>query len=141
VSRGWRWLLVLGYAVVIAMLTLTPRRGASGPLATNWTPFASLADLLSGSTTHAAVVNNLLGNLLLFAPLALLLRLLLLQSARWTLAAVLLCSCGVELLQGLGLPDGRQADVDDVLLNVLGAGLALLLVPRGRRLPARSTPS
>ncbi len=35
-------------------------------------------------------------------------------------------SVGIEAVQGLGLTDGRGPNVDDVLLNVVGAGLCLL---------------
>jgi hypothetical protein len=44
------------------------------------------------------------------------------------LLAVLLGSALVEAVQGLGWPDGRQANIDDVLLNVAGAALALALL-------------
>lgn len=32
----------------------------------------------------------------------------------------------IEAVQGLGLTDGRQANVDDLLLNLAGAALAAL---------------
>ena len=121
---------VLAYAFVIALLTLTSHPGKTYVPDTNWVPFASISDLWSGAKHPALVLNNVLGNLLLFAPLALLLRLLLIRSGTRVLAVVLMSSCLIELMQGLGLPDHRQADVDDVLLNVLGAALALMLVPR-----------
>jgi glycopeptide antibiotics resistance protein len=124
---------IVGYAAVIALLTLTSRRGTSGALTPNYVPFASIRDLLDGSSTRVAVVNNLVGNLVLFAPLAVLLRLLVVRSTRWTLVAVLAGSGLVELVQGLGLPHGRQGNVDDVLLNLTGAAIALGLVAGLRR--------
>jgi glycopeptide antibiotics resistance protein len=126
--RGWRWVPVAAYAAVIALLALTSRRGTSGALTPNYVPFDSIRDLLSGSSSRVAIVNNLLGNMLLFAPLAVLMRLLVLRTSTWTLVTVLAGSVLVELVQGLGVPDGRQANVDDVLLNVAGAALALLLL-------------
>jgi glycopeptide antibiotics resistance protein len=129
--RGWRWAAIAGYAAVIALLTLTSRRGTSGALTPNFVPFASLIDLASGS--GVAVVNNVVGNLLLFAPLAVLLRLLVIRSARLTLLTVGAISSCVEVVQGLGLPNGRQANVDDVLLNVVGAAVALALLHLAKR--------
>ena len=130
-SRSWRWLPVVGYAVVIVLLTLTSRRGTSGALTPSFVPLASIRELID-TGSRIAVVNNMLGNLLLFAPFAVLVRTLLVRSARWTLVVVLLASCFVELVQGLGIPDGRQANVDDVLLNVAGAAGALLLLRLAR---------
>jgi glycopeptide antibiotics resistance protein len=124
---------VAGYAVVIALLALTSRRGTSGALTPNYVPLDSIRELITGSHTRIAVVNNLAGNLLLFAPLAVLLRLLVLRSSLWTLATVLVGSGLVELAQGLGVADGRQANVDDVLLNVGGAALVLGLLALLRR--------
>ena len=112
-ARGWRWVPVVAYAVVIALLALTSRRGTSGALVPNYVPLASIRDLLSESSSRVAVVNNLAGNLLLFAPLAVLLRLLVTRSSAWALLTVVVGSAMVELIQGLGLPDGRQANVDD----------------------------
>ena len=127
-TPAWRWLPVVSYAVVIAMLTLTSRRGTSGALAPNFVPLASIQDLLSADTTRATVVNNLAGNLLLFAPFAVLIRLLVIRSSGWTLVTVFTASVLVEVVQGMGLPDGRQANVDDVLLNVVGAAGALAIL-------------
>jgi glycopeptide antibiotics resistance protein len=139
VDGGWRWTAIAGYAVVIAMLTLTSRRGTSGALTPNFEPLATITELLSGSVTRATMVNNLVGNLVLFAPLAVLLRLLVTRSSAVALMAVLGLSVLVEVVQGLGLPDGRQANVDDVLLNVAGAAAALALfrLVRGRSPTAR----
>jgi glycopeptide antibiotics resistance protein len=124
---------IAGCVAVIALLALTSRRGTSGALPPNYVPLESIRELLDGSRTRVAVVNNLAGNLLLFAPLAVLLRLLILRSSLWTLATVLVGSGLVELAQGLGLPDGRPANVDDVLLNVGGAALALGVLASLRR--------
>jgi glycopeptide antibiotics resistance protein len=124
---------IAGCVAVIALLALTSRRGTSGALTPKYVPLESIRELLDGSRTRVAVVNNLAGNLLLFAPLAVLLRLLILRSSLWTLATVLVGSGLVELAQGLGLPDGRQANVDDVLLNVGGAALVLGVLASWRR--------
>jgi glycopeptide antibiotics resistance protein len=132
-----RWAPVVGYAAIIAMLTLAPRRGTSGSLDPTVVPLQSIADLLRHAT-HRALVTNLLGNLLLFAPLAVLLRLLAVASSNRVLAVVAGSSAVVELVQATGIPSGRQANVDDVILNVAGAAVALLLLHAARRRNALS---
>lgn len=119
----------VAYLLAVCYLTLAPRFGVSGAFTPNFTPFASIFDLLFDSAaTPYLMVKNLLGNVLLLAPLGALLH----AGLRWTwlraLRGVAVVSLAIEIIQGLGLTDGRQANVDDLLLNVLGAGLAILLV-------------
>lgn len=45
-----------------------------------------------------------------------------------TLGAVAGTSLFIEVVQGLGLTDGRQANVDDLLLNLSGTMLAVLAI-------------
>lgn len=131
VPRALRWAPIAGYAVVIALLTLTPRRGTSGALDPTVVPLESILDLLQHATRRA-IVTNLLGNLLLFAPLAVLLRLLITPSSWRALGMVAGASALIELVQATGIPSGRQANVDDVLLNVAGAAIGLLLLRLAR---------
>ncbi|MBK5307948.1 MAG: VanZ family protein [Frankiaceae bacterium] len=122
--RTWRWAAVCVYLVVIALFTLTPRRGTSGAVTPNFAPLDSLIALFRWQTRRG-VVTNITGNLLLFAPLAVLLRVLITRSATRVLIVVMAASVAVEAVQGLGWTDGRHANVDDVLLNVAGAAIAL----------------
>jgi glycopeptide antibiotics resistance protein len=77
------------------------------------------------------VVQQLVGNVALFVPLGFLLPMLGARCRRFapTAAAALSASVGIELVQlGLLLALGarRSVDVDDVILNVTGAGLGYL---------------
>lgn len=117
------------YLLVVFCLTLAPRFGVSGALTPNFTPLASIVDLLFDSAaTPALMVKNIVGNILLLAPLGALLY----AGLGWTwlraLGGVAVVSVFIEIIQGLGLTDGRQANVDDLLLNLLGAGIAIFTV-------------
>lgn len=86
----------------------------------NLTPFASIRQNMAGLPRTYDVV-NLFGNMALFVPLGLLLGLF----VRCRLPAVLVCAFGVSLMlesAQLILAMG-SFDVDDLLLNTLGAGI------------------
>jgi len=90
----------------------------------NLVPFEGIKDILSqGIKTYALF--NVAGNIVLFLPLGILLPLL---WRRWTLSrttfAALLLSAGIELLQ---FYTGRGADIDDVMLNTLGAAIGYIV--------------
>jgi glycopeptide antibiotics resistance protein len=89
-------------------------------------PFASSIDLIRHATPFTAV-KNIAGNVLLFLPFGILLPLLFAKLQRvWPLAwraAVL--SAAIEIVQ---IPTQvRATDVDDVILNVVGALIGLLV--------------
>lgn len=122
-------LAVAAYLLAVGYVTLVPRFGVSGPLSPNFIPFASIVDLLFNSeATPALMVKNLLGNVLLLAPLGVFLY----AGLCWTWLRALRCVVGVslsiEIIQGVGLTDGRQANVDDLLLNLVGACAGMFLV-------------
>jgi len=88
----------------------------------------SSASLPSGSTAQGFCRRNARGNFVLFIPLGLLLPLVWRRLRFWTgIQIAIALSCGIELLQFLSMAWGsyRTADVNDVVLNVLGAGLGL----------------
>jgi glycopeptide antibiotics resistance protein len=96
----------------------------------------SSAFLPSGSTAQAFCVRNARGNVLLFFPLGILLPLVWrrLRFRQGLLIAIAL-SCSIELAQYVSWAwVHRTADVNDVILNSVGAclGLALVSVPRLR---------
>ena len=91
----------------------------------------SSALLPSGSTARAFCVRNARGNVLLFIPLGILLPLVWRRLRFWSgIQIAIALSCSIELLQYLSRAWGsyRTADVNDVVLNVLGASLGLALV-------------
>jgi len=105
----------------------------------------STASLPSGSTARSFCVRNARGNFLLFVPLGFLLPLVWRRLRFWrTVQIAIALSCAIELLQLLSMAWGsyRTADVNDVVLNVLGAcsgwGLVSLLRLRGGTQPAVS---
>jgi len=98
----------------------------------------SSASLPRGSTARAFCVRNARGNFLLFVPLGLLLPLVR-RRVRFGsgLLMALAVSVGIELAQYLTRPwSNRLADVNDVILNVLGASLGLIVVSLLRRRPS-----
>ena len=100
----------------------------------------SSASLPSGSTAQSFCVRNARGNVLLFIPLGILIPLVWMHLRFWRgiLIAIALSS-SIELFQYFSRTwINRTADVNDVILNVLGASLGLALVfllrlPRGTR--------
>jgi VanZ like family len=133
----WLWVLValaaaVAFAVALARLTLRPVPGAGGQVHDNSHPGATLRFYLDRPSIKEAVI-ELGGNLVLLMPLAVLLPILfdrLRGFVRLTLAVAVI-SLGIEAVQGL-LLTGRSFDVDDVILNTVGAALAYLIF--GRRI-------
>ena len=128
------------YLAGLAAVTLTPNRSsrlrAEGTGGIELHPnLASLtcssAILPRGSTARAFCVRNARGNVLLFFPLGILIPLVWRRLRFWRgiLIAIAL-SFGIELVQYLSSAWGsyRSADVNDFILNVLGACLGLVLM-------------
>ena len=90
----------------------------------------SSAILPRGSTARAFCVHNARGNVMLFFPLGILIPLVWTHLRFWRgiLIAIALSS-GIELVQYFSRAwSNRNADVNDILLNGLGAFLGLALV-------------
>ncbi|EST28478.1 hypothetical protein M877_14255 [Streptomyces niveus NCIMB 11891] len=128
-------ILLLVHLLLVAWLTLRPL-DVVWMTAANFEPLAGIkADLALGPLQ---AVRRIGGGLLLLAPLGVLLPMAggklnvsPLASLTRTMAAGAFISLGIELLQ-TGIP-GQVVDVDSLLLNTVGVGLAhLLVVPAGR---------
>jgi glycopeptide antibiotics resistance protein len=108
---------------------------AEAPVGINLDPnLASLTclgpTLTAGSTARAFCVRNARGNVVLFFPLGVLIPLIWsnLRFRRGIVIAIAV-SVGIELVQYLSRTwSYRAADINDVVLNVFGATLGLLLV-------------
>jgi len=130
-------LALAGYLLVLFDLTLVrfPQPGAPA----NWMPLAGLARSWAGGGRLLLV--NVAGNLAAFVPLGVLAHCL--PPRRVGIGRVLLAgaalSLGIESLQYLS--GRRVADVDDVLLNALGAVLGHAAIPLGRRMRALRHPA
>ena len=138
-----RELLLLVFVVYLsglAAVTLEPNH-PSRAVAETMVPVELQPDLASltcssallppGSTAQGFCVRNARGNLLLFIPLGILLPLIWRRLRFWKgLQIAIAVSCSIELLQYVSRTWGsyRTADVNDFILNVLGAGLGLGLV-------------
>lgn len=112
-TAAW-WMLCGGWAVAAITITLRPLPVIEPASSVELVPVLPLvADL------NAVGISLLLGNILLFGPLG-----SLLNTRRVRLAATIMLSCltsvTVEVLQ-FTQAAGRQSDVNDVLLNVMGA--------------------
>ncbi|MFD5894268.1 VanZ family protein [Streptomyces sp. NPDC060366] len=127
--------LLLVHLLLVAWLTLRPL-DVVWVTAANFEPLAGIrADLALGPLQAVRRIGE---GLLLLAPLGVLLpmaggRLTVspLASLTRTMAAGAFISLGIELLQ-TGVP-GQVVDVDSLLLNTAGVGIAhLLFVPAGR---------
>jgi len=88
------------------------------------------AILSRGSTARAFCVHNARGNVMLFFPLGILLPLVWRRLGFWRgIQIAIALSCSIELVQYLLRAwINRTADVNDVVLNVLGVSLGLALV-------------
>jgi glycopeptide antibiotics resistance protein len=98
----------------------------------------SSANLPRGSTAQAFCVRNARGNFMLFFPLGILIPLVWRHLRFWRgIQIAIALSVSIELVQYLSRAWGsnRSVDVNDVILNVLGAclGLALVFLLRLRR--------
>jgi glycopeptide antibiotics resistance protein len=146
-------LTVVVYLAGLAAATLTPNRssrlladGRGGielrPSLSSLT--CSTANLREGSTARSFCVRNARGNLLLFFPLGILIPLVWRQLGfRKGMLIAIALSFTIELVQYLSSAWGsyRAADVNDFILNVLGAGLgmaavSLLRLRQGNRVAA-----
>ena len=128
------------YLAGVAAATLMPNHGSRARAAATAgielrPDLASLtcssATLPRGSSARAFCVRNAAGNFALFIPLGILLPLVWRHLRFWRgmLIAIAL-SCSIELIQYFSRAWGsyRSADVNDVILNSLGACLGLVLV-------------
>ncbi|WTL22818.1 VanZ family protein [Streptomyces sp. NBC_01506] len=128
-------LLLVGFAVVLAQLTLTPSPASSEIAGANLRPGRSLRQYAEDYTFLAAC-KQVGGNVLMGAPFGLLLPVLVPRRHRMLRVMVLtvVTMTVVELAQG-AIVEGRAFDVDDVIMNTSGAFVAYLLL--GRRLSHR----
>ena len=133
-------LIFVIYLSGLAAATLTPNRSsrmrAEGRGGIDLQPnLASLtcssADLPKVSTARSFCVRNARGNFMLFFPLGILLPLVSRNLRFWRGVQIAIAvSFSIELLQYLSSAFGsyRAADVNDFILNVLGASLGLVLM-------------
>jgi glycopeptide antibiotics resistance protein len=133
-------LIFVAYLACLAVATLTPNRSsrmlAAGRGGIQLRPnLASLtcssASMPEGSTARGFCEHNARGNVMLFFPLGILIPLLWthIRFRRGILIAIAV-SISIEIVQYLSSSLGsyRAVDINDVVLNVIGASLGLMLV-------------
>jgi glycopeptide antibiotics resistance protein len=83
-----------------------------------------------GSTARAFCLHNARGNAVLFFPLGILMPLVWRRLRFWrALLVAIALSCSIEIVQYLSMAwSNRNADINDVVLNVLGASVGLAVV-------------
>ena len=133
-------LTVVVYFLCVATLTITPNRGSRSRVETtmgielqpNLASLTCSSTILPGApNARMFCVQNAAGNVLLFFPLGILLPLVWRHLRFWRgIQIAVAFSISIELAQYLSSAWGsyRSADVNDVILNVSGAGLGLVLV-------------
>ncbi len=143
---------VVVYFAGLASATLSPNRSsrlsAAGRGGIELTPSlssltCSTAKLPRGSTARGFCARNARGNVALFFPLGILIPLVWRRIRFWKgIQIAVALSFSIELVQYLSSAWGsyRAADVNDLILNVFGAGLGLVLVLL-LRLRLRSRPA
>ena len=130
--RGWLRgvtvacrVLLAGAAAAVAMITLVNTTPYARRSMLNLVPFASIR-LEFHNVNHAIGAWNILGNILLFAPVGFLGVL----ASRWPWWRVVVLSAAASIaIETIQYFVGRSADVDDFILNTLGAilGAAIAL--------------
>lgn len=105
----------------IALLTMLPSDNPEK--ATSFIPFLSIIETWEYATTRA-IINSLLMNIILFIPFGFFVYLLI-RRAFLTVFLACLTSISIEFLQYM-LPIGRISNVDDVLLNIVGAFVGMV---------------
>jgi glycopeptide antibiotics resistance protein len=126
------FLVLIGFSVVLAKLTLVPSPASEGIAHSNLRPGVSLRQYMQDYTFLAAC-KQVGGNVLLGVPFGVLLPIL--GPRRWRFLRMLFATVAVivlvELAQG-AIVTGRAFDVDDVIMNTTGALIGYVVL--GRRL-------
>ncbi len=97
----------------------------------NYIPFKTILNYLSGEPTWTIAIRNLGGNIILFIPVGFFVSLLR-RSSTWkfALVAALIISTAPEVIQGIFRVG--VFDIDDILLNVLGAVIGYVIFVRSK---------
>ncbi|WP_129692427.1 VanZ family protein [Gottfriedia acidiceleris] len=109
--------------IAILLITVFPLSyGIAMPRVVNFVPFIGMYDIIFNSVDITVPIRNLGLNILLFIPFGLLLSLR--KSSKRIILNVtfmgLLLSLFIEIVQYI-VPMGRASDIDDLILNTLGA--------------------
>lgn len=129
-------LLFIGYLSFLLSVTLFTHNYYTYGQSSNLLIFSSVRLMLM-SGNGGLILKNVIGNIALFIPLGILLPLLIekKQTFRWLLLFAVLFSLVIEVCQFLFA--ARIFDVDDIMLNVVGAMTGRLILAGFRRFARR----
>ena len=120
--------LVVAIALIVVATLLTPTLPGGNQRTILIEPFWDLREALAGRQVVARAVAELVGNVLLFAPLG---AALVVRRPSIGLATIIgvaaIGSVAVELGQAV-LAGGRTSDVTDVLMNAIGAAVGAVAI-------------
>lgn len=90
-------------------------------------PFKTIGWYITASNNRTLILTNIVGNIIAFMPMGFLLPLVLERMKKWSkvMLTALFATLTIEIVQyalGVGV-----TDIDDVILNMLGAGAGYLL--------------
>lgn len=118
--------------IAILLITVFPRYiGFPGPRVLNIMPLIGMYDIMFHSVDIFVPIRNIGFNILLFVPFGFFLssRKSLFHHVTMKVIVVqgILFSVSIEAVQYIIFPSGRSADIDDVILNVVGTYLGYLV--------------
>lgn len=127
----WKIWSLLYFMLLFYVVFLARRRPSPTLLPANrewkWVPFRSKWELYTHGHNVSAIYLDIIGNIILFAPLPIFLYLVFkVKNYTYLLAAAFLLSLGIETIQyftGIGF-----ADIDDIIFNTLGGLLGIILI-------------
>jgi len=120
------WVVLIIYCLLLLRITffkqvqlfhLSAAIGASDRII-SVVPFASILEMIKTGTSFERIIENILGNIVLFIPLGMLLPTLTQKSGKGTLIFGICTSAFIEIAQfifGLG-----STDIDDLIMNTVG---------------------
>lgn len=133
-ARVGGWVVLVAYLGVVAAVTLTPLPGALEDQTANFVPGASFSRYLAEGIDPALAVRQLGGNIAMFLPFGFVLPFAIPATRSLALMVPLaaLTSLGIEIAQA-EMVEGRVFDIDDVVLNLIGATVGVLIHKAVRR--------
>ena len=127
IMRGFQWVFFVIYIIFLLRITffkqvtlnnLFSAIGAS-ERTISIIPFKSIYDMVVSNTSTGRIVENVLGNIVLFIPFGILFPIILKQKKKEVLCASIIFSLLIEIIQFLFALG--STDVDDLIFNVSGA--------------------
>ncbi|XQY92313.1 VanZ family protein [Metabacillus sp. HB246100] len=124
--------VLLGLSIIgILLVTVYPRYyGTEIPIIINLVPFIGMYNIMFHSVDITVPIRNLGLNILLFVPFGFFLSLKISSLQKKIILKVILTgflfSLFIEVVQ-FSIPMGRSADIDDLILNTIGAFLGYII--------------